>query len=221
MPRIPKLEKNRILADLIEMWARKYGFMRDPYVDRLLIALKENRNLAMWSTMEPMLLLPYAISVNGRNLKRIAARLAILRNALVFAPVAFTWLAVGQATSAFQKFVEINATATVNFLEFWQNGYDILSEKWRISTVAATDAAIVFIVIILSVSISYLNEVAKDRKEKEEAFIQDERIEIALAIKEYLQTKTTVTRLTLNQGVATAIENLVEATEKLQKRGRR
>ena len=221
MPRIPKLEKNRILADLIEMWARKYGFMRDPYVDRLLIALKENQNLAMWSTMEPMLLLPYAISVNGRNLKRIAARLAILRNALVFAPVAFTWLAVGQATSAFQKFVEINATATVNFLEFWQNGYDILSEKWRISTVAATDAAIVFIVIILSVSISYLNEVAKDRKEKEEAFIQDERIEIALAIKEYLQTKTTVTRLTLNQGVATAIENLVEATEKLQKRGRR
>ena len=221
MPRIPKLEKNRILADLIEIWARKYGLMRDPYVDRFLIALKENQNLAMWSTMEPMLLLPYATSVNGRKLKKIAARLAIVRNALVFAPVAFTWLAVGQATSAFQKFVEINATATVNFLEFWQNGYDVLSEQWRISTVAATDASIVFIVIILSVSITYLNEVAKDRKEEEEAFIQDERAEIALAIKEYLQTKQTVTRLTLNQGIATAIENLVEATENLQKRRRK
>ena len=221
MPRITKLEKNRILADLIEIWARKYGLIRDPYVDRLLIALKENQNLAMWSTMEPMLLLPYATSINGRKLKKIAARLAIIRNALVFATVAFTWLAVGQATSAFQKFVEINATATVNFLEFWQNGYDVLSEEWRISTVAATDAAIVFIVIILSVSITYLNEVAKDRKEKEEAFLQDERVEIALAIKEYLQPKQTVTRLTLNQGIATAIENLVEATENLQKRGRR
>ena len=221
MPRIPKLEKNRILADLIEIWARKYGLMRDPYVARLLIALKENQNLAMWSTMDPMLLLPYATSINGKKLKKIAARLAILRNALVFTPVAFTWLAVGQATSAFQKFVEINATATVNFLEFWQNGYDILDHKWRISTVAATDAAIVFIVIILSVSITYLNEIAKDRKEEEDGFIQDERVEIALAIKEYLQTKQTVTRLTLNQGIATAIENLVEATENLQNRRRK
>ena len=128
---------------------------------------------------------------------------------------------MGQATSAFQKFVEINATATVNFLEFWQNGYDVLDHKWRISTVAATDATIVFIVIILSVSITYLNEIAKDRKEEEDGFIQDERVEIALAIKEYLQTKQTVTRLTLNQGIATAIENLVEATENLQNRRRK
>ena len=218
MPRISKLEKNRILADLIETWARKYGLMRDPYVARLLIALKENQNLAMWSYMEPMLLLPYATSTKDKKLKKISVRLAILRNALVFVPVAFTWLAVGQATSAFQNFVEVNSTATVNFLEFWQNGYDVLDHEWRISTVAATDAAIVFIVIILSVSITYLNEIAKNRKEKEDRLIQDERLEIALAIKEYLQIKQRVTRLTINQGIATAIENLVEATENLQKR---
>jgi hypothetical protein len=218
MPRISKLEKNRILADLIEIWARKYGLMRDPYVARLLIALKENQNLAMWSSMEPMLLLPYATSIKDKKLKKITARLAILRNALVFTPVAFTWLAVGQATSAFQNFVEVNATATVNFLEFWQNGYDVLDQEWRISTVAATDAAIVFIVIILSVSITYLNEIAKNHKEKEDSLIQDERLEIALAIKEYLQIKQRVTRLTINQGIASAIENLVEATENLQKR---
>lgn len=221
MPRTPKLEKNQILADLLESWARKYGLMSDPYVARLLIALKENRNLAMWSTMDPVTLLPYVTSISGKKLKKIAARLAILRNALVFAPVAFTWMAVGQATSAFQKFVEINSTATVNFLEFWQNGYDVLAEEWRISTVAATDAAIVFIVIILSVSTTYLNEISKNRKEEEDAFHQEERVEIALAIKEYLHTKQTVTRLTLNQGIATAIENLVEATENLQNRRRK
>ena len=221
MPRIPKIEKNRILADLIESWARKYGVMRDPYVDRLVIALRENRNLAMWSTTDPMTLLPYATSVGGQNLKKIAARLAIIRNALVFAPVAFTWLAVGQATTAFQKFVESNSTATVNFLEFWQNGYDVLDDKWRISTVALTDAIIVFIVIILSVSTTYLIEFAKNRKQEEDAFHEEERLEIALAIKEYLHTKQTVTRLTLNQGIATAIENLVEVTENLQNRRRK
>jgi len=221
MPRIPRLEKNQILADLIEKWARMYGLMRDPYVSRLLIALKENRNLAMWSTMDPITLLPYVTSINGRKLRKIASRLAILRNALVFAPVAFTWLAVAQATSAFQKFVEINATATVNFLEFWQNGYDILPDKWRISTVALTDASLVFTVIILSVSVTYLNEMARNRNDEENAFHQEERAEIALAIKEYLHTKQTVTHLTLNQGIATAIENLVEATENLQKRRRK
>ena len=221
MPRTPKLEKNQILGDLLESWARKYGLIKDPYVARLLMALKENRNLAMWSTMDPVVLLPYSPSINGKKLRKISARLAILRNALVFAPVAFTWLAVGQATSAFQKFVEINSTATVNFLEVWQNGYDVLDEKWRISTVAATDAGIVFVVIFLSISITYLNEVAKNRKEEEDVVLQEERIEIALAIKEYLHSKQSVTRLTLNQGIATAIENLVEATEKLQNRRRK
>jgi hypothetical protein len=218
MPRIPKLEKNRILAELIERWARKYGLMRDPYVARLLVALKENQNLAMWSAMEPMQMLPYATPVSGLKLQKIAARLSILRNALVFAPVAFTWLAVGQATTAFQKFVETNSTATVNFLEFWQNGYDVLDEKWRISTVALTDALIVFIVIFLSVGATYLADLANYRSQEEDSVLLEERAELALAIKEYLYTKQTVTRLTLNQGIATAIENLVEATENLQKR---
>ena len=218
MARIPKLEKNRILADLIEKWARKYGLMRDPYVARLLVALKENQNLAMWSAMEPMQMLPYATPVSGLKLQKLAARLSILRNALVFAPVAFTWLAVGQATTAFQKFVETNSTATVNFLEFWQNGYDVLDEKWRISTVALTDALIVFIVIFLSVGATYLADLANYRSQEEDSVLLEERAELALAIKEYLYTKQTVTRLTLNQGIATAIENLVEATENLQKR---
>ena len=221
MPRIPKLEKNRILAELIERWARKYGLMRDPYVARLLVALKENQNLAMWSAMEPMQMLPYATPVSGLKLQKLAARLSILRNALVFAPVAFTWLAVGQATTAFQKFVETNSTATVNFLEFWQNGYDVLDEKWRISTVALTDALIVFIVIFLSVGATYLADLANDRSQEEDSVLLEERAELALAIKEYLYTKQTVTRLTLNQGIATAIENLVEATENLQKRRRK
>ena len=221
MARIPKLEKNRILAELIERWARKYALMRDPYVSRLLVALQNNENLAMWSAMEPMQMLPYATPISGTKLQKLAGRLSILRNALVFAPVAFTWLAVGKATLAFQTFVENNATATVNFLEFWQNGYDVLSPEWRIGTVAATDAAIVFIVIILSVGATYFNELARERTREEDSYLLEERVELALAIKEYLHTKQNLTRLTLNQGIATAIENLVEATENLQKRRRK
>jgi len=44
---------------------------------------------------------------------------------------------------------------------------------------------------------------------------------LGLAIKEYLYTKQTLTRATLNAGVATAIENLVLATENLQAKSSR
>jgi hypothetical protein len=139
---------------------------------------------------------------------------------LVFAPVAFTWLAVGRATAAFQIYTEKNLNATVNFLQFWQNGYGELDEKWRIGTVAATDAIIVFIVIFLTLGVTFFSAKAQELTIVDEKFLVDERSELAIAIKEYLFTKQSLSKLTLNQGVASAIENLVEATEKL-KRGRR
>ena len=86
---------------------------------------------------------------------------------------------------------------------------------------ALTDAAIVFIVIFLSVSATYFADLAIYRSKEEDSVLLEERVELALAIKEYLHTKQTISRLTLNQGIATAIENLVEATENLQKRRRK
>ena len=221
MARLPKIEQNKILADLIERWCRKYGFLSDPYTSRLMFALRENQNLSMWSTVDPFNLLPYPTPSLGANMRKAGSFLSTVRNALVFAPVAFTWLAVGQATSAFQLFVEKNVNATVNFLEFWQNGYGVLDEKWRISTVALTDAVIVFIVIILSIVSNYLENKGSLQNESEDHALLDERTELALAIKDYLFNKQTVSKLSLNQGVASAIENLVTATENLQKRRKR
>jgi hypothetical protein len=221
MARLPKIEQNKILADLIQRWSSKYGFLADPYTSRLTFALRENQNLSMWSTVDPFNLLPFPAPTVGSSLRKIASTLGAIRNALVFAPVAFTWLAVGQATSAFQIFVEKNVNATVNFLEFWQNGYGELASEWRISTVAVTDATIVFVVISLSVFSNYLENRAVLQNEVEDHLLLDERTELALAIKDYLFTKQNVSKLTLNQGVATAIENLVSATENLQKRRRR
>ena len=147
--------------------------------------------------------------------------MTLWRNALVFAPVAFTWLAVGQATSAFQIYTEQNINATVNFLQFWQNGYNLLDEKWRIGTVAITDATLVFIVIALTISITYLSAKSRELNFEEDKELTQERLQIAIAIKEYLHTKQTINKLSLNQGVATAIENLVEATERLKGRRKR
>jgi hypothetical protein len=56
---------------------------------------------------------------------------------------------------------------------------------------------------------------------EEEKQLTQDRLQIAIAIKEYLYTKQTISKLSLNQGVATAIENLVEATENLKGRRKR
>lgn len=221
MARISKIEKNLILNEILIRWARSHDAEKDPYVNGLSKALREDKNLAMWSTIDPIVMLPEPKNEVHTYLFTIYRRLNIVRNALVFAPVALTWYAVGKATSAFQEFVEKNTSATVNFLEFWQNGYDVLDSKWRISNVAALDFLIVLLVIVLTIISNLLGEIANERDAIEAQKLRQERIELGLAIKEFLFTKQTITRLTLNQGVATAIENLVTATENLQKPRRR
>ena len=221
MVRSSKVDRNQILADVIQGWARSHQLTDDPYITGLTRALLENKNLAMWASIDPLAVLPKPNSTDQDGLFKIFRRINMFRNALVFAPVAFTWLAVGKATSAFQEFVEKNTTATVNFLEFWQNGYDVLGSEWRISRVATLDFFIVLLVILLTLFSNYLGEIANKRELESEREIAQERTELAIAIKEYLYSKQTVTRLTLNQGIASAIENLVEATENLQRPRRR
>ena len=217
MVRVSKVERNQILAEVVQGWAREHRATNDPYIMGLTRALVENKNLAMWSGIDPLQMLPMPKSDNQDSMFTTFRRVNMVRNALVFAPVAVTWLAVGKATSAFQLFVEKNTSATVNFLEFWQNGYDVLGSEWRISRVATADFLIVLVVIALTLFSNYLGEIANKREIEVERSIALERTELALAIKEYLFTKQSISRLTLNQGVATAIENLVSATENLQK----
>ena len=221
MARVKKLEKNLILAELLEKWARKNNCINDAYVSNLIASLIKNENLAMWATTDPFNLLPYPEIKRGSTLRRVTKTLTLWRNALVLAPVAFTWLAVGQATSAFQIYTDQNINATVNFLQFWQNGYGLLDEKWRIGTVAITDATLVFIVIALTISITYFSAKSRELNFEEEKMAIQDRLHVAIAIKEYLHTKQTISKLSLNQGVATAIENLVEATDRLKRRRKR
>lgn len=221
MAREKKLEKNLILAEVTDAWAKRHGLAEDPYLRGLIRALTEKANLAMWASLNPFDLLPHPTSRRGNRFEQIARVITFWRNGLVFAPVAITWLAVGQATTAFERYVDENINATVNFLQFWQNGYGVLADVWRIGKVAMFDAAIVGLVIVMTFGINYFLQASLRLREIEETELEHERAELALAIKEYLYSKQNVTRLTLNQGIATAVENLVEATEKLQRRRRR
>ncbi len=211
-----RVEKNRLLAELIEIWARKHGVLKDPYIQRLIPALIKKRQLTMWATIDPFEALPHPVSRRGDQFARFARITTTWRNAFVFMPVAITWLAVGQATTAFERYVEENSNATVNFLQFWQNGYGYLSDFWVIGKVAFFDALIVTGVILMTLGINYFWQISDSLTEAEEKEIEAERSQVAYAIKEYLFTKRSITRLAINQSIAAAVDNLVDTTERLQ-----
>ena len=123
------------MAQEVSIWAKRYN-SHNELTKNLVADLESKSNLHKWAELDPFEFLPYPGSVGSEKKNRLIDNLTVLRNVLVFAPVALTWAAVGQATTAFEKYTAANDGAVVNFLEFWQNGYGVLDAKWRISEVA-------------------------------------------------------------------------------------
>jgi hypothetical protein len=216
MPRPVKAKQNLALADKLEAWAKKYLQLEDTYVSGLLAALRDNKNLHVWATLNPMDYLPIVEGSSGAKLIARTRLIIVLRNVLVFAPVALTWLAVGEATKGFAKYVNENATGVVNFLDFWENGYGILADEWRISHVAILDFQIILAVIVLTLVASVLGQ--RGSKMQNKAVIQADRDRntIAVEIASFLHEKQRISTVTMNQSLAGAISKLVSATNALE-----
>lgn len=204
------------LADQIDSWARKYRVSFDPYVTGLSTSLREKKNLQIWAAMNPIEYLPQPDIVEGLATAKWARLLTIIRNVLVFAPVALTWAAVGQATSAFSRYVEENGADVVNFLDFWENGYGYLGSEWQISHVAFLDFIIVMIVIVLTLVSSALGRKATDQQAHYDDQIERERIGLAVQITTFLFDKQKVSNVSMNASLAGAIAKLLNATDSLE-----
>jgi len=216
MAREPKPQPNLILADSLEAWGNKYGQAEDGYVSGLITALRENKNLHVWATFDPVDYLPIPLLGNGAKLAGRVRIITVLRNVLVFAPVALTWLAVGEATKGFQEYISQNTTGVANFLDFWQNGYDILPPEYRISDVARVDAVIILGVIALTLMASVLGGRAEKQTMGSEAFADRERTDLALQIGLYLYDKQKPTAAVINSSVADSVARLRASSAALE-----
>ena len=213
---VKKVQPTTVLAEKLEDWSRLRGVERDPYLSQLTESLKERKNLHIWAELQPLDFLPYPKS-DAQNRKSDLVRiLTIIRNVLVFAPVALTWAAVSAATTGFAAYTKENGTSVVNFLDFWQNGYGFLSDKWKIGEVARLDFILVMIVIVLTLFVSIVGHRAQELRNAEEALIDQERSVIALEIAQVLHDKRKVTTVTMNQALAGSISRLVNATHNLE-----
>ena len=214
--RVSNSKKHIELADQVDFWARKYRVSRDPYVNGLATSLREKKNLQIWASMNPVEYLPQPEITEGLAIARWARLLTLIRNVLVFAPVALTWAAVGQATSAFSRYVAENGADVVNFLDFWENGYGYLGSEWQISHVAFLDFIIILIVIILTLIASVFGKRASESQASFEQEIERERIGLAVEINSFLFDKQKATNVTMNASLAGAIAKLLNATDALE-----
>lgn len=209
----PNLE----LIEDIRSWARENGSANDAIVTSLLSDLEEMTDLAAWASLPTIELLPPVNSPRADQKITLANRIAIIRNILVFVPVALTWIAVSKATAAFGAYTSANKAAVVNFLEFWQNGYGVLAEEWTIGKVAFTDFAIITLVIILSLTVSFMEIQHKRILAGEVAKRENERLSLGIRIHKYLETKKTSTPEVVNASVAASVRNLLATSKELAK----
>ena len=212
-----KSVKNEELAHALLSWAKQHKVDDDPYISGLHAALQNNSDLAMWSTLVPLEYLPLTETAAGSREISLNHFLTIARNILVFVPVALTWAAVGKATTAFAVYVEANPNSVTNFLEFWQNGYGVLGEKWTIGYVANLDFLLITAVILLTMATSYLSRKGLKIRRLGQRKVDAERMKLGLALTEFLYTKRAVTPSTLNQNVSTSITSLRNASKSLEK----
>ena len=213
MPEILHEEISKTLND----WAVNNGVDSDHIVQSLIQDLAGEENLAIWAGMDPFEYLPQPHPTVGSRFFSWAKTAASIRNVMVFVPVAITWEAVSKATVAFAKFVETNNATTVNFLEFWQNGYDVLDKFWTIGNVASLDFVIILGVIALSLVATYLNARGSSINKVEMAQIEAERLEVALALKMYLYSMREIDKTNVKEGIASSVSALLSATSTLAK----
>lgn len=216
MVRIKKPELNLILADKLLAWAEKYDVTKDGYVRGLYEALYSRKNLQVWASLNPIEYLPMPELKAGLSMARWTRFITVLRNVLVFLPVALTWAAVGQATTAFSKYLKANGTDIVNFLDFWQNGYGVLGNEWKIANIALLDFLIIMVVIVLTLLASVFSRRVSDMQIASEKETDRQRILLSVEIASYLFDKQKVTNVTMNQTLARALDKLLNATEAIE-----
>lgn len=202
-------------ATMLISWAKKRGVSEDAYVVALVVSLTKGENLSHWATYEHMEWLPRPRSHVAQRMGEIGRFIAIVRNVLIFMPVALTWFAIGKATRAFEAFIASGSQSTANFLEFWQNGGGVLSPAWRIGNVATLDFQIIIILILLSLAAGILQARAIRRSNSDNSFFDQERMKLALELDIVLNKYEEITPLTMSRDLARAFEKMVKSTKDL------
>jgi hypothetical protein len=208
-------EQSQELLLELTSWASTGKVTNDPYVRALTHALETGEDIESIAEINPLDYLPHPEFTAGARRLKINNILTIIRNVLVFAPVALTWLAVSFATTAFAEYTKANADAVVNFLEFWQDGYGVLDKKWTIGHVGLLDFYLIAVVIVLTLITALMTTRHQQEQKTYVARLDDKRTELGLKLHSYLYTQRKVTPETVNARVAASVKNLQTSSKSM------
>jgi hypothetical protein len=110
---------------------------------------------------------------------RLWAILEVIRNVLVFAPIAVTWFGLSIAATAYAELLTARPDLVSRpFLLLWQEGFDgrlLLN----FSTLAITDASLIGVLIVLSLALHIRSEV-RDAQVRTKALLKESEIRALL-----------------------------------------
>lgn len=222
---------NASAMQLLHDWAEEIDELDDPYVKGLTNAVGRRDDLSVWASLDPLELLPVSKSKSWSRLGQISNVISAFRNILVFVPVLLTWLAISRAINAFGKFTKSYAeknpgtSKNLSFIEFWQdpdgylegwwrqngNGNTLLGEFWRIGDVAALDAYIILVIIVLTAISGAVTWLAENRESIALEKSDRKRVEVGLAIASSLHGKRQANPESISEALAEALNDLTQA----------
>ena len=198
-------------------WAKQWDVTSDPFVKGLNEAIQQNNDLGMWSSLDPTQLLP-EMPDQTTIFHRIGNVMSLLRNVLVFLPVAITWQAIAKATEAYTNWKgEAPTTGQAgvlqkNFLDFWANGYGVLNKRFTIPHIGILDFWIIIAIIAISLTASALTGRGDKANEDLRQVFESERLTVAIRIRRALHGKREASPESIATSLADALADLNQTT---------
>lgn len=111
----------------------------------------------------------------------IWAILEVARNVLVFAPIALTWFGLSTATDAYARLLaERPEFSDRPFLLLWEQGFGGVGNSIIFSTLAGIDAALIGLLIVLSLAI-HLRADIRDARTRAATLLKESQIRLTIA----------------------------------------
>lgn len=107
--------------------------------------------------------------------------LEVARNVLVFAPIALTWFGLSTATDAYAKLLAVRPELGDRpFLLLWEQGFMGVGNTIVFSVMAAIDASLIGLLIILSLAIHVRADV-RDASTRANSLLKESQIRVTIA----------------------------------------
>ena len=200
----------------LQSWATKWECQQDPYVVGLTKAISQRDDLTMWASLSPREHLPRPTSKAKLGaLNSVGRVLTLVRNVLVFVPVAITWYAIGKASEAYGQFTQDNPNTALNFLQFWQSGEyggkQYLSTFWHIGDVARFDALLIGLIVILTLAVGGIGARSDRAEAKFEEEVDSERLSLSFVLANALHGRRSASPESIGESLAEALNDLTQA----------